>query len=308
MEAVSGIIVLNKDEGLTSQSAVSRVRRLFGARKAGHSGTLDPMATGVLPVLLGGATVAAEYLVSGEKHYIATLRLGLTTDTEDITGEVLTRHEGELPAADAVQEAAARFLGESEQIPPMYSALKQGGRKLCDLARAGITVEREARRITVSRLDVTPLSESDYRLEVICSKGTYIRTLCADIGAALGVGGAMASLCRAEAGGFTLDKAYTLEALTAMTEAERMAALIPVENVFADFPAVHLPPFFARLARSGQQIYQRKIGTSHPLGQRIRMCDEGGFFALGEVREYDSEKGNGEKETAIKPIKMFLAE
>ena len=303
---VSGIIVLNKDEGLTSQSAVSRVRRLFGARKAGHSGTLDPMATGVLPVLLGGATVAAEYLVSGEKHYIATLRLGLTTDTEDITGEVLTRHEGELPTADAVREAAARFLGKSEQIPPMYSALKQGGRKLCDLARAGITVEREARVITISRLDVTPLSESDYRLEVICSKGTYIRTLCADIGAALGVGGTMASLCRAEAGGFTLDKAYTLEALTAMTEAERMAALIPVENVFASAPAVHLPPFFARLARSGQQIYQKKIGTSYPLGHKIRMMDEGGFFALGEVREYDSEKGNGEKETAIKPIKMFL--
>ena len=301
MEAVSGIIVLNKDEGLTSQSAVSRVRRLFGARKAGHSGTLDPMATGVLPVLLGGATVAAEYLVSGEKHYIATLRLGITTDTEDTTGEVLSRHTGDLPSPDAVRAAAARFLGESEQIPPMYSALKQGGRKLCDLARAGIPVEREARRITVGRLDVTPLSESDYRLEVICSKGTYIRTLCADIGAALGVGGAMAALCRAEAGGFTLDKAYTLEALASMTDAERMAALIPVENVFADAPAVHLPPFFARLARSGQQIYQKKIGTSYPLGQKIRMRDERGFFALGEVREY-------EEGVAIKPIKMFLAE
>ena len=297
---ISGIIVLNKDEGLTSQSAVSRVRRLFGARKAGHSGTLDPMATGVLPVLLGGATVAAEYLVSGEKHYVATLRLGLTSDTEDVTGEVLSRHEGALPSSDAVARAAAGFLGESEQIPPMYSALKQGGRKLCDLARAGITVEREARKITVTRLDVTPLSDSDYRLEVVCSKGTYIRTLCADIGASLGVGGVMASLCRAEAGGFTLDRAYTLSDLEAMSEAERHAALIPVENVFADAPLVVLPPFFARLARSGQQIYQKKIGVSYPLGTRIRMADADGFFALGEVREF-------EEGLAIKPIKMFLA-
>lgn len=300
METLSGIIVLNKDEGLTSQSAVSRVRRLFGARKAGHSGTLDPLATGVLPVLLGGATVAAEYLVSGEKHYIATLRLGIISDTEDITGTVINRCTGALPSADAVRAAAAEFLGESEQIPPMYSALKQGGRKLCDLARAGITVEREPRKITVSRLDVAPLSESDYRLDVICSKGTYIRTLCADIGAALGVGGVMATLCRAEAGGFALSEAYTLAELEAMSEEERMAVLIPVEKVFADAPSVHLPPFFARLARSGLEIYQKKIGTSYPLGTKLRMKDDAGFFALGEVREY-------EEGVAIKPIKMFLA-
>ena len=306
METLSGIIVLNKDEGLTSQSAVSRVRRLFGARKAGHSGTLDPMATGVLPVLLGGATVAAEYLVSGEKHYIATLRLGLESDTEDITGEIINRCTGALPHPDAVRAAAEGFLGKSQQIPPMYSALKQGGRKLCDLARAGITVEREPRHITVYRLDVTPLNESDYRLEVVCSKGTYIRTLCADIGAALGVGGVMASLCRAEAGGFPLAAAHTLAELEAMSEAERLDTLIPVETLFADCPAVHLPPFFARLARSGQQVYQKKIGTAYPLGTRIRMKDDTGFFALGEVREYDSEKENGERELAIKPIKMFL--
>ena len=307
METISGIVVLNKEEGLTSQSAVSRVRRLFGARKAGHSGTLDPMATGVLPVLLGGATVAAEYLVSGEKHYVATLRLGLTSDTEDITGEILTRHEGALPTAEAVRLAAEGFLGESEQIPPMYSALKQGGRKLCDLARAGVTVEREARPITVHRLDVTPLSESDYRLDVICSKGTYIRTLCADIGAALGVGGVMASLCRAEAGGFLLEAAHTLGELAAMSEAELASVVIPVENLFANAPEVILPPFFARLARSGQQIYLKKIGQTYPLGAKIRLKDENGFFALGEVREFPDEKGGGEMVLAIKPIKMFLA-
>ena len=298
---ISGIIVLNKDEGLTSQSAVSRVRRLFGARKAGHSGTLDPMATGVLPVLLGGATVAAEYLVSGEKHYIATLRLGLTTDTEDTTGEVLTRHEGALPSADAVREAAARFLGESEQIPPLYSALKQGGRKLCDLARAGITVEREARRITVSRLDVTPLSESDYRLEVVCSKGTYIRTLCADIGKALGCGGVMETLCRAEASGFSLSDAYTVEALEAMSEAERRAAVLPVETVFMKPAAVSLPPFFARLAKNGLPIYLKKIGRNDEEGTFLRMCDAEGFFALGRV--LPREEG-----MAIVPQKQFPRE
>ena len=298
MEPISGILVLDKGEGMTSQTAVSRTRRLFGADKAGHSGTLDPMATGVLPVLLGGATVAAEYLVSGEKHYIATLRLGLVTDTEDVTGTTLTEWSGFLPTEAAVRAAAAAFLGETMQIPPMYSALKQGGKKLCDLARQGVTVEREARPITVTRLDVEPITESDYRLDVVCSKGTYIRTLCADIGARLGVGGVMASLRRAEAGGFPLSAAYTLSALEAMSPEERLACLIPVEAVFAALPEVILPPFFARLARAGQQIYQKKISTHYPIGTRIRMKDAAGFFALGEVREY-------EEGSAIKPIKMF---
>lgn len=298
-DQISGIVVLDKGEGLTSQTAVSRVRRLFGAKKAGHSGTLDPMATGVLPVLLGGATVAAEYLVSGQKHYIATLRLGLTTDTEDTSGEVLTRHAGPLPDDAAVLAACARFLGEGEQIPPMYSALKQGGRKLCDLAREGVTVDRAPRPITVYRLDVTPLGGGDYSLDVVCSKGTYIRTLCADIGAALGVGGVMAALRRSEAGGFTLDGAYTLKELEEMDEAARAAVLTPVETIFAALPAVTLPPFFARLGRSGAEIYQKKIGTAYPLGARVRMKDAEGFFALGEVREYEAG-------LAIKPIKMFL--
>lgn len=298
-DQISGIVVLDKGEGLTSQTAVSRVRRLFGAKKAGHSGTLDPMATGVLPVLVGGATVAAEYLVSGQKHYIATLRLGLTTDTEDTSGEVLSRTDRPLPDDATVCAVAASFLGDSEQIPPMYSALKQGGRKLCDLAREGITVDRAPRPITVYSLTVTPLGGADYALDVVCSKGTYIRTLCADIGAALGVGGVMAALRRSEAGGFRLDSAHTLEELEGMDEATREALLIPVEELFADLPAVTLPPFFARLGRSGAEIYQKKIGATFPLGARVRMKDAEGFFALGEVREYEAG-------VAIKPIKMFL--
>lgn len=283
---------------MTSQAAVSRVRRLFGADKAGHSGTLDPMATGVLPVMLGRATAASELLLFGDKHYIATLRLGLTTDTEDVTGEVTSRHEGALPTAAEVAASAAAFLGESLQTPPMYSALKQGGRKLCDLARQGVVVEREPRPITVHRLDITPLSECDYRLEVVCSKGTYIRTLCADIGARLGVGGVMAALTRASAAGFPLSAAHTLRELEEMGEEGRARVLIPTEELFAALPAVTLPPFFARLARAGAEIYERKIGTAYPLGTRLRMCDGAGFFALGEVREYD-------EGLAIKPIKMF---
>ena len=285
---------------MTSQTAVTRVRRLFGAAKAGHSGTLDPMATGVLPVMLGRATGASEFLLSGDKHYRAVLRLGITTDTEDTTGEVLTRHEGPLPSAEEVSATVHGFLGEQEQIPPMYSALKQDGRKLCDLARAGITVEREARRITVHSLTVTPLSESDYSLDVLCSKGTYIRTLCADIGKKLGTGGAMAALCRVEASGFPLAAAHTLGELEAMTEEERLALLLPVESLFESAPAIDLPPFFTKLGRSGLEIYQKKIGTAFPLGTRVRMRDTGGaFFALGEVREF-------EDGTAIKPIRMFL--
>lgn len=298
METLSGIVILNKEEGMTSQSAVTRVRRLFGAAKAGHSGTLDPMATGVLPVLLGRATVAAEFLLTGDKHYLATLRLGLCTDTEDVTGAVTARYAGALPTEEEVLAVAAGFRGTSEQIPPMYSALKRDGRKLCDLAREGKTVEREPRTITVHSLDIERISDTDYRMEVVCSKGTYIRTLCADIGARLGTGAVMAALTRCEAAGFPLSAAHTLTELSEMSDAERAGALIPTETLFVDLPEVDLPPFFARLGRAGAEIYQRKIGTALPLGARVRLRDADGFFALGEVREFETG-------LAIKPIKMF---
>ena len=176
-----GIIVINKEENITSQGVVNRVKSIFGVKKAGHTGTLDPMATGVLPVLIGRGVKASEYMISSSKHYIATLLLGVTTDTEDVTGEVLS-HSDALPDEDAVIDAAMSFVGEYMQTPPMYSALKVGGKKLCDLARAGVEIEREARRITVFSLDVRRISESEYSLDVVCSGGTYIRTLCADIG------------------------------------------------------------------------------------------------------------------------------
>ena len=282
MDTKSGIVLLEKEAGMTSHTAVRRLARLFGVEKAGHTGTLDPMATGVLPVLIGRGVKASEYLTEGDKHYIATLRLGLTTDTEDITGTTL-RVSDRLPDETEVLAALQAFRGEILQTPPMYSALKVGGHKLMDLARRGVTVEREPRPITVHRLTAEKLSESDYRLDVVCSKGTYIRTLCADIGAALGVGGVMASLCRAEAAGFPLSACHKLAAYEAMTEEERNAAVIPTEALFTCLPALYFPPFFARLAENGQRVDEKKLGASYPEKTRLRLVDDAGFFALGEI-------------------------
>ena len=282
MDTKSGIVLLEKEAGMTSHTAVRRLARLFGVEKAGHTGTLDPMATGVLPVLIGRGVKASEYLTEGDKHYIATLRLGLTTDTEDITGTTL-RVSDRLPDETEILAALQAFRGEILQTPPMYSALKVGGHKLMDLARRGVTVEREPRPITVHRLTAEKLSESDYRLDVVCSKGTYIRTLCADIGAALGVGGVMASLCRAEAAGFPLSACHTLAAYEAMTEEERDAAVIPTEALFTCLPALYFPPFFARLAENGQRVDEKKLGASYPEKTRLRLVDDAGLFALGEI-------------------------
>ena len=296
----NGILVLNKGQGMTSQTAVTRVKRLLSAAKAGHTGTLDPLATGVLPILVGNAAKAGEYMLSSDKHYIATLRLGLTSDTEDITGNVI-RTEAKIPSEGEVLSILEKFRGEILQIPPMVSALKVGGKKLCDLAREGIVIEREARPITVHSLVAERIAEDAYTLDVICSKGTYIRTLCADIGAALGCGGVMETLCRAEAAGFTLADTHTLEELEAMSESEREAALLPVETVFMKYKAVVLPPFFARLAKNGLPIYLKKIGRTDAEGTYLRMCDADGFFALGKVEQC-------EEGLAIRPQKQFPKE
>ncbi len=293
----NGIIILHKGEGLTSQSAVNRVKRLLGASKTGHTGTLDPLATGVLPILVGNAAKAGEYMLSSDKHYIATLRLGLTSDTEDITG-ALEKTDAPIPSQEEVMRVIATFVGEIMQVPPMVSALKVGGKKLCDLARKGIVIEREARQITIHRLDAKKIAEDAYSLDVVCSKGTYIRTLCADIGKALGCGGVMETLCRAEASGFTLADAHTLEELEAMSEREREAAILPVETVFMKHEAVVLPPFFARLAKNGLPIYLKKIGRTDAEGTYLRMCDADGFFALGRVEMC-------EEGVAIRPQKQF---
>lgn len=294
---LSGLVIVNKEEGITSQGVVNRVKRIFGAAKAGHTGTLDPMATGVLPVLIGRGVKASEFMLTSEKHYGATLLLGVTTDTEDVTGTVLTECEVTL-GEDEVLFAISRFVGEIMQTPPMYSALKVGGKKLCDMARRGEVIEREARPVTVYSIDAKKINEREYYLDVVCSKGTYIRTLCADIGASLGVGGTMKTLERLSASGYTLDEARTLSELEAMTDEEREAILYPVEDVFKKYELVRLPDFFARLAKCGLEIYLHKIKKELSEGDVVRLADADGFFAVGEVRRFDDG-------LAIKPIRQF---
>ncbi|MBQ9748623.1 MAG: tRNA pseudouridine(55) synthase TruB [Clostridia bacterium] len=291
-----GILLVHKPMGITSFDVVARIRRLYGTKKVGHTGTLDPMATGLLSVLVGRAVKASEFLTEKDKEYIAGLRLGLTTDTEDTTGKTLTVCD-DIPPRDTVLATAQDFVGEIMQIPPLYSALKVGGHKLVDLARQGITVEREARPITVYSLDIDGEAR-DYTMRVACSKGTYIRTLCADIGAKLGCGGVMSSLIRTKAGIFDLKDAYTLEALETMTIDERYGCLIPTELLFDSYPIARLSDFFAKLSRGGCEIYQKKIGTHYPVGERLRVYDKDGFYAVGEVREYPDG-------TAIKLLKRF---
>lgn len=298
--APCGILLLDKGEGMTSHTAVRRAARLFGTRQAGHTGTLDPNATGLLVVLIGRAVKAADLFPEGEKGYEARVRFGLTSDTEDIWG-VLTGREAPLPAyADVARTARERFTGRILQTPPMVSALKRGGEKLCDLARRGITVEREPRGIVIESLSVARTErEDEYALSVLCSKGTYIRTLCADLGEALGCGAVMSALRRTATCGYTLeDGAMTLDELEKTPPEDRAALLFPVDAAFSSFPAVTLPPFYARLAQSGCEIYQQKIGTSFPAGERVRFYDESGFFAFAEAREYPDG-------SALKPIRLM---
>lgn len=299
-EEISGVLIVNKHAGVTSHDIVGKIRRLYHTRRVGHTGTLDPMATGVLVVLIGRAAKASEYLSADQKSYRATLRLCLTTDTEDTTGEVLSVSDS-IPTQEEFYAVLPRFRGKIEQIPPMYSALKVDGQKLVDLARRGIVVERKARQIEIRSLQATPTADArEYLLDVTCSGGTYIRTLCADIGAALGCGGAMATLERTETGGYSIASAHTVDELEAMTDEERTALLLPTESLFSALPTVKLSAFFEKLCRGGCEIYLQKIGVSLPLGTRVRLYNASNrFFALGEVGEYK----NG---IAVKAIKTFL--
>lgn len=299
----SGVLILNKPAGMTSHDAVNKIRRLFFTKQVGHTGTLDPMATGVLPVLLGRAVKASEYLLSDWKGYEALLQLGVLTDTGDTTGKILEKKE-QIPLKEQVFAICSSFVGKQAQIPPMYSALKVNGQKLCNLARKNIEVERTPRSITVRSLIPQVIDEEKglYNLSVLCSKGTYIRSLCTDIGKALSCGGTMAGLIRTQSGHFLLKNAHTLEELEDLSFEERSALLLPVESLFSDLPAVTLPPFYRRLCSSGCPIYLSKLGLQdQPFtdGQRLRLYDGSVFFALGEV-------GLHSEGRAIKAIKQFV--
>lgn len=296
-----GVLLIDKKEGMTSFDVVGKVRRLFGTKQVGHTGTLDPMATGLLVVLVGRAVKASEYLSEHGKSYRAVIKLGVETDTEDISGKI-TRRSDTIPSKDEVFNACSSFKGEIMQIPPMYSALKRDGQKLCDLARQGIEIEREARPVNIYSLTAAETEDDTaFVLDVCCSKGTYIRTLCADIGKRLGCGGTMASLRRTEVGGFDLTDAITIDELEEMSIEERFGRLIDVESLFNEYEIIRLPDFFASLCHSGCQIYLKKLGLDLELSKKVRLYDKKGFFSLGEVRDFPDGK-------AVKPIKKFRLE
>ena len=271
----SGIIIIDKPQGWTSQDVAARLRRVFGTRRVGHGGTLDPMATGVLPVMVGRATRGAAFLENARKQYMATLRLGLLTDTEDITGTVLEIRPVTVGRED-VEAMFRRFLGRQMQVPPMYSAVKVDGKKLYTLARQGRHIERAPRPIEIYRLELVQVQDRDYTFLVDCSKGTYIRTLCKDIGLALGCGGTMAALRRTQAGAYSLDDAISLECLLDMAEAgdpvERL--LRPVDSLFPHCPKVELSPKQERICRNGGVF-----STALPSGD-YRLYGGGEFLAL----------------------------
>ncbi len=301
---MNGILNLHKPEGMSSFLAVKLCRGIFKTKKAGHAGTLDPLATGVLPILIGNACGAASHFLAEEKEYQATFRVGIHTDTEDVTGTV-TAQSPIRPTLEDFKAAAERFLGETLQTPPMYSALKKDGRPLYELARRGEEVEREARPIFISAIEVEPTQDAEvFSLRVACSKGTYIRTLICDLAKAAGTLAVMETLCRTRHGAFALSKSVTMDELKALSDdPDKLAALLlPVEQAFLPLEKIILPAFYARLLRHGAEIYpaRARVGKHLLLGDRVRVCDEDGtFLALGELREF-------EEGVAIKPIKLFL--
>ena len=232
----NGIIIIDKPADWTSMDVCAKLRGILKTKKIGHAGTLDPMATGVLPVFVGQATRAVSFAENGSKEYVAGLRLGLVTNTQDTSGETMEEHPVTATAED-LRAVLPRFTGPIEQIPPMFSAIKIGGKKLYELARKGQEVERKGRAVTIYELELRKeLGQDEYLLRVLCSKGTYVRTLCHDIGQALGCGGCMSSLRRTMAAGFTLADAVTLEDV----QAQGVALLQPVDSLFADAPAYHI--------------------------------------------------------------------
>ncbi len=293
-ENLSGILNVYKPKGLTSHAVVSRVRKFYGVKRVGHAGTLDPMACGVLPVLVGSAASVQELVMEHDKTYKAGVLFGVTTDTGDVTGSVLNAKTPSFDGA-ALKETLARFTGEIDQVPPMYSALKVDGQKLYELARRGETVERKARKVTVYGIRLlTPFDGKRCDIEVDCSKGTYIRTLAEDIGNALGCGACLDSLERTVCGVYRAADAVTAETLEKLYQNGDTAALAgflqSAEVLFEDYPVVRLAPFYEKLALNGAEIYLKRARIPERLFENSRFCrlykENGGFYAVAELGEY----------------------
>jgi tRNA pseudouridine55 synthase len=275
---VHGILLLDKRLGVSSNKALQEVRRLFDANKAGHTGSLDPLATGLLPLCFGEATKVSALMLDDDKRYEVLIQLGVMTDTGDAEGRILeTRPVPEL-SLDDIKACLKKFTGEIDQVPPMYSALKHHGKKLYELARAGETVERKARRIRIYDLQLLSFSKDQLALDVRCSKGTYIRSLAEDIGHELGCGGTVKQLRRLEAGQFSIENARTLEQLSEMDEQELQQCLIDVDKPLESLPAVQLSESEASRIKQGQAL---KIKEALP--GMVRMYHARVFLGLGEM-------------------------
>ncbi len=280
---MTGIICINKSKDITSFGVVSKVRGITGERKAGHTGTLDPMATGVLPVMLGGATRFLDFLPDSDKGYRAQFLLGKTTDTLDITGTVLSEHSVSVQGKD-VQNVLEKFRGRIKQIPPMYSAVSVDGKRLYELARQGIEVERQSREVEIKKLELTECSGSMYTIDVLCSKGTYVRTLIDDIGKELGCGAVMVSLQRTLAMGFALDDCVTLDELQSMKDSGKGfdKAVIDIERVFTPYDSVTVSPAQAVRFSNGGGLDLDRIRAKYQQGLLRVYSPNGLFLGLGE--------------------------
>ena len=296
----NGVIIIDKEPGFTSQDVVAKIRGICGQKKIGHTGTLDPMATGVLPVCLGSGTKLCDMLTDRDKEYVAELLLGVDTDTQDVTGHILVQRHVRAEEAE-VRAACESFLGDYEQIPPMYSALKIDCKQLYELARAGNEEERRARPVKILELEILECRLPVVKMRVVCSKGTYIRTLCADIGARLGCGGTMQSLRRTAVGKFTLERALTLGDLQQLKDSGKLEeAVLPVDSVFEDCPALHVSEENLRLLDNGNALYpgQTEEKKQHEPGQWVRFYRADGSFA--GIYAYDGQR------QWYRPVKMFL--
>lgn len=281
MENLNGLIIIDKEPGFTSHDVVSCVRRILSFRKVGHTGTLDPDATGVLPICIGKGTRVSDMLMMSDKEYIARVRLGKVTDTQDISGAVLEQCDASHISASDIENAIAHFIGDIEQIPPMYSAIKIDGQKMYDLARQGIEVERKPRKITVYSIDLSDVRDGGFTIRVRCSKGTYIRTLCHDIGQYLGCGACMETLRRTQSSVFSIEDAITLSQLEqAVGEGRLDEVLLPADTVFTHYEAVTVDDEIKIRLRNGAPST-----VPHPLGT-YRVYDESGeFIAIGDVKK-----------------------
>lgn len=293
---MDGIIVINKERGFTSHDVVAKLRGILHMKKIGHTGTLDPEAQGVLPVALGKGTRLVELLTEKEKTYEAWLHLGITTDTQDMTGAVLEEKEV-CVSEEQIRAAAASFLGDQMQVPPMYSALKVGGKKLYELAREGKVVERAPRPVHFYEIEVLEIRLPLVRMRVSCSKGTYIRTLCHDLGNALGCGGCMETLLRTKSGAFTLENSCTLSQVEeAVRDGSIEEKVISIEEVLAEYPAVHCTSEGRRLLDNGNPLGEEFVKENYKDGWVRMYTEDGSFTALYEWRE---------RRQQYFPVKMF---